>query len=97
MNIYENVATQALTSFFYHEALWKKEILFNFLLQPFNLKVTDIKDVITQDNLKDTIPDFTIITSDGTRICYEVKINDADLTSSERKSIKAASSGALST
>lgn len=86
MNIYENVATQALTSFFYHEALWKKEILFNFLLQPFNLKVTDIKDVITQDNLKDTIPDFTIITSDGTRICYEVKINDADLTSSERKS-----------
>ena len=55
MNIHENVATQALTSFFYHEALWKKEILFNFLLQPFDLKLADVKDVITQDNLKETL------------------------------------------
>ena len=85
MNIHENVATQALTSFFYHEALWKKEILFNFLLQPFDLKLADVKDVITQDNLKETIPDFTIVTNTGKRICYEVKINDAELTLSERK------------
>lgn len=85
MNIHENVATQALTSFFYHEALWKKELLYNFLLKPFNLTLQDIKDVITQDNLKETIPDFTIITNTGQRICYEVKINNADLTQSERR------------
>lgn len=88
MNIHENVATQALTSFFYREALWKKEILFNFLLQPFDLKLADVKDVITQDNLKETIPDFTIVTNTGKRICYEVKINDAELTLSERKKIQ---------
>ena len=85
MNIHENVATQAITSFFYQEPLWKKEIIFDFLLEPFNLKFTDIKDVKTQDNLKETIPDFSIITNDGKKIRYEIKINDADLTTSERK------------
>lgn len=85
MNIHENVATQALTSFFYHEPLWKKEILFNFLLKPFNLSLTDIKDVKTQDNLKETIPDFSIITNNGKKIRYEIKINNADLTLSEKK------------
>ena len=62
MTLYENVATEAIASFFYHEPLWKKEILFNFLLGPFDLKFYDIIDVSTQDNLKGTIPDFTIKT-----------------------------------
>ncbi|MBQ1971340.1 MAG: hypothetical protein II223_02740, partial [Treponema sp.] len=84
MNIHENVATQALTTFFYQEPLWKKEILYNFLLSPFKLKLQDIEKVITQDNLKETIPDFTIITKDGREIRYEVKINDAALTFSEK-------------
>ena len=84
MNIYENVATQAITSFFYNEPLWKKEFLFNFLLKPLRLKYSSIKDVITQDNLKETVPDFTIITKDGREFYYEIKINNSDLTPSER-------------
>ncbi|MBO4726891.1 MAG: hypothetical protein J5631_00545 [Spirochaetaceae bacterium] len=83
MNIYENLATQAITSFFNNEPLWKKEILFDFLLEPFSLKLADIMDVITQDNLKETIPDFTIITKDNKRYRYEVKINNSALTASE--------------
>ena len=82
MTIYENVATEAIASFFYHEPLWKKEILFNFLLEPFDLKFYDIIDVSTQDNLKGTIPDFTIKT-ENEKIKFEVKINDAALTFSE--------------
>ncbi|MBR4824038.1 MAG: hypothetical protein IKZ86_04515 [Spirochaetaceae bacterium] len=83
MNIYENLATQALTSFFYNEPLWKKEILFDFLLEPFELNLANVEDVITQDNLKETIPDFTIITKDNRRYRYEVKINNSGLTASE--------------
>lgn len=84
MNIYENVATQAITSFFYNETLWKKKILFDFLLKPFGLKFEDIENVLTQDHLGETIPDFTIITH-SKNIRFEVKINDADLTPSEQK------------
>lgn len=65
MNIYENLATQAITSFFYNEALWKKEIVFDFLLKPFNLQLSDIAEVKAQDNLKETVPDFTIVTKDA--------------------------------
>lgn len=83
MNIHENVATQAIATFFYQEPLWKKKILFDFLLKPFGLAYEDVQDVETQDNLKDTIPDFTIVLKDQ-RIKFEVKINDADLTESER-------------
>ncbi len=82
MTIYENVATEAIASFFYHEPLWKKEILFNFLLKPFELTVYDIIDVSTQDNLKGTIPDFTITTKNE-NIKFEVKINAVGLTLSE--------------
>ena len=84
MNLYENAATQAIATFFHREPLWKKEILFNFLLQPFGLKLENIKDVVTQNSLQGTIPDFTIKTSSGD-IHFEVKINDAILTTSERK------------
>lgn len=84
MNIYENLATQALTSFFYKEPLWKKELLFNFLVKPFKLQFSDIADVKTQDNLKGSIPDFTIETKKGERLRFEVKINDANLTQAER-------------
>lgn len=84
MNIHENVATQAIASFFYHEALWKKEILFNFLLEPYEeIFFEDIESVTVQDNLKSTIPDFTIITKANKRIRYEVKINNVGLTKSE--------------
>lgn len=83
MNIYENVATQAITSYFYKEPFWKKKIIFNFLLNPFGLHIEDIQDVITQDYLKETIPDFTIITHEKKRIRFEVKINDDPLTDSE--------------
>ena len=83
MNIYENLATQALTSFFYNEPLWKKEILFDFLLEPFSLKLADILGIKTQDNLKETIPDFTVITNNNKRYRYEVKINNSALTASE--------------
>ncbi len=85
MNIYENLATQAITSFFYNEPFWKKKILFDFLLSPFDdLEFSDIDEVKTQDNLKETIPDFTIIT-ENKKIRYEVKINNTDLTPSEQK------------
>lgn len=84
MNIYENLATQALTSFFYKEPLWKKELLYNFLVKPFKLQFSDITDVKTQDNLKESIPDFTIETKKGERLRFEVKINDSGLTQAER-------------
>lgn len=84
MNIYENIATQSITSFFYNESLWKKEILFNFLLKPFNLQLSDIIEIKAQDNLKETIPDFTIVTSKST-LRYEVKTNNSGLTYSEHK------------
>ena len=83
MKLYENVATQAIATFFHQEPLWKKKILFDFLLKPFGLAYEDVQDVETQDNLKDTIPDFTIVLKDQ-RINFEVKINDAELTESER-------------
>ncbi|MBP3709518.1 MAG: hypothetical protein J6I73_03815 [Treponema sp.] len=82
MNIYENVAPQAITSFFYNEPLWKKEILFNFLLKPFNLQLSDIIEVKTQDNLKETIPDFIIVTK-KTNLRCEVKTYNSGLTYSE--------------
>lgn len=85
MNIYENVATEAIASFFSKEPVWKKEVLFNFLLEPFHMELKDIKDVITQDNLKGTIPDFSIITSDRKEIRFEVKINNTGLTDSEKQ------------
>jgi len=83
LNIYENLATQAITSFFYNEALWKKEIVFDFLLKPFNLQLLDIAEVKAQDNLKGTVPDFTIITKNSEKLRYEVKINNSGLTISE--------------
>ncbi len=89
MTIYENVATEAIASFFYHEPLWKKEILFNFLLDPFKLNFSNIIDVSTQDNLKGTIPDFTIKVKNNGKIedkRFEVKINDAGLTEPETDS-----------
>ena len=84
MNLYENAATQAIASFFHREPLWKKEMLFNFLLAPFGLKLEDIKDVVTQNSLRGTIPDFTIKTSKRD-FHFEVKINDVALTPSERE------------
>ena len=83
MNLYENLATQAITSFFYQEPMWKKEILYGFLIKPFGLQISDIIEVKTQDNLKDSIPDFTIITKNGESIRFEVKINNSGLTTSE--------------
>ena len=83
LNIYENLSTQAITSFFYNEALWKKEIVFDFLLKPFNLQLSDIAEVKVQDNLKETVPDFTIITKNSEKLRYEVKINNSGLTISE--------------
>lgn len=88
MNLYENVATQAIATFFYQEPLWKKKILFDFLLKPFGLAYEDVQDVETQDNLKDTIPDFTIVLKDQKRIKFEVKINNTGLTESERNKQK---------
>ncbi len=91
MNLYENAATEAIVLLFKKGKLWQKELVFNYLLEPFKKNdkepytVTDIKDVISQDNLKDTIPDFTIILSDDQKIRYEVKINNVGLTESEKK------------
>lgn len=84
MNLYENAATQAIATFFHREPLWKKEILFNFLLAPFNKKLENIKDVVTQNSLQGTIPDFTIKTAERD-FHFEVKINNAALTAAERK------------
>ena len=82
MNLYENAATQAIASFFHHEPLWKNELLFGFLLEPFGIPLVDVKDVVTQDHLQGTIPDFTIKTQKG-NIHFEVKIKDVPLTASE--------------
>lgn len=88
MNIYENLATEILVSIFKTSAYWKKEIVFNFLLKPFNKNIEDIKDVTSQETLKDTKPDFTIHLKDKIgktkkEIHFEVKINNAELTTSE--------------
>ena len=90
MNIYENLATEILVSIFKTSAYWKKEIVFNFLLKPFNKNIEDIKDVTSQETLKDTKPDFTIHLKDKIEetkkeIHFEVKINNAELTTSEKK------------
>ncbi|MEE3409876.1 MAG: hypothetical protein VZQ47_00740 [Treponema sp.] len=85
MNVYENAATEAIRSFFDNEPRWKKEILFNFLLEPFNLNLDEIEYIETQDYLKETIPDFIIKTKNNGSIKFEVKINNAALTDSERK------------
>lgn len=84
MNIYENAATEAIRSFFDNEPRWKNEILFNFLLEPFNLKLDDIKKIETQNYLKGTIPDFTVTTKNNGDLKFEVKINNVGLTSSEK-------------
>ena len=86
MKLYENVATQAIVSFFYYEPLWKKEILFNFLLKPFSSAYEDVQDVVAQDNLKGTIPDFTIVLKNSRRIRFEVKTGNVGLTVSEYSS-----------
>lgn len=57
--------------------------MFDFLLKPFNLQLSDILEVKTQNTLKGTLPDFTIVTKKSTNIRYEVKINDSGLTASE--------------
>lgn len=85
MNIYENLATEILVSIFKTSAYWKKEIVFNFLLNPFKKNIEDIKDVTSQETLKDTKPDFTIHLKDKKEIHFEVKINNAELTTSEKK------------
>lgn len=88
MNLYENAATEAIASFFYHEPRWKNEILFDFLLEPFGYDFKNVKDVTTQDVLKGTIPDFTMQLEDdkGKRsVCFEVKINNDGLTEAEKK------------
>lgn len=84
MNIYENAATEAIRSFFDNEPRWKNEILFNFLLEPFNLKLDDIEKIETQNYLKGTIPDFTVKTKNNGALKFEVKINNVGLTSSEK-------------
>ena len=83
MNLYENVATESIASIFYNESKWKKELIFDFLLNPFGLTISDVLDVKTQDKLKETTPDFTIVTKNK-EIHFEVKINDAALSDSEK-------------
>ena len=85
MNIYENVATEAIVLLFKTAAVWKKRLVFNFLLKPFGKKLEDIVDVESQETLKGSRPDFTITLNDGEKIHFEVKINDDGLTDSERK------------
>lgn len=85
MNIYENLATEIIVSIFKTSAYWKKEIVFNFLLKPFKKNIEHIKDVTSQETLKDTKPDFTIHLKDKKEIHFEVKINNAELTTSEKK------------
>lgn len=70
-------------TFYNKEPKWKKEILFNFLLAPFGLKVEDIIEVNTQEKLKGTIPDFNIVTKTN-QIRYEVKIDNQKLTELEQ-------------
>ena len=85
MNIYENVATEAIVLLFKTAAVWKKRLVFNFLLKPFKKEFEDIADVESQESLKGSRPDFTITLNNGEKKHFEVKINNADLTDSERK------------
>lgn len=85
MKTYENDAIEAIVRFFDKEPVWKKEVLFNFLLEPFHLDLKDIKDVIPQDNQKGTISDFSIITNDDKKIRFEVKIKNTRLPDYETK------------
>lgn len=93
MNIYENVATEAMVLLFKTAAVWKKRLVFSFLLEPFEqnddpkkkIKFEDIADVESQETLKGSRPDFTITLNNGEKIHFEVKINDDGLTDSERK------------
>ena len=86
MTIYENLATETIVSIFKTSAYWKKEIVFNFLLRPFDKNIDDVSDVTSQETLKNTKPDFTIhLNDEKTKIHFEVKINNDGLTEYEKK------------
>lgn len=88
MTLYENAATAALINLFTssNRDEHKTKCVYDFLLQPYKKKFEDIETVEEQkqNSAKKSIPDFNIILTDGTEIKYEVKINNASLTNSEK-------------
>ena len=89
MTLYENVATSTLINLFNspNREEYKTKIIYDFLLKEFNKSFENISSVEEQTSNKSntSIPDFVINLNDETSLRYEVKINDAALTESEKK------------
>lgn len=89
MTLYENVATSTLINLFNspNREEHKTKIIYDFLLKEFNKSFENISSVEEQTSNKSntSIPDFVINLNDETSLRYEVKINDAALTESEKK------------
>lgn len=89
MTVYENVATSTIVNLFNstNREEFKTQEVFKFLLKPFGkeFKYADIQAVGEQKatSKNSSIPDFYIEFGNCTKT-YEVKINDAKLTKSER-------------
>ena len=87
MTLYENVATSTLINLFNspNREEYKTKIIYDFLLKKFNKSFEDISSVEEQASNNTSIPDFVINLNDETSLRYEVKINNASLTESEKK------------
>lgn len=86
MTLYENVATSTLINLFNspNREEYKTKIIYDFLLKKFNKSFEDISSVEEQASNNTSIPDFVINLNDETSLRYEVKINNASLTESEK-------------
>lgn len=86
MTLYENVATSTLINLFNspNREEYKTKIIYDFLLKKFNKSFEDISSVEEQASNNTSIPDFVINLNDKTSLRYEVKINNASLTESEK-------------
>lgn len=88
MTLYENVATSTLINLFNspNREEYKTKIIYDFLLNIFGKRFEDISFVEEQasNDSNTSIPDFVINFIDNTSLRYEVKINNASLTESEK-------------
>lgn len=89
MTLYENVATSTLINLFNspNREEYKTKIIYDFLLKKSGKEFGNISSVEEQasNDSNTSIPDFVINFNDNSSLRYEVKINNASLTESEKK------------
>lgn len=85
MTLYENVATSSLINMFEspQRSYYKTKVVYDFLLSKNDYIFEDIESVEEQKKENETIPDFAINLKNSKKITFEVKINNAPLTSKE--------------